>query len=102
VLVFSIMAESVAQEFPLGGGPVTLQVRAMIGCRVDFTSPTGTLAIFATCGDGAVGRAFPLFGWYDTLKTTGNRVSYTLDSTLDSVNTAEETAAQMAANRLRR
>ena len=50
----------------------------------------------ATCGDGAVGRAFPLFGWYDTLKTTGNRVSYTLDSTLDSVNTAEETAAQMA------
>jgi serine/threonine-protein kinase RsbW len=30
------------------------------------------------------------------LKTTGNRVSYTLDSTLESVNTAEETAAQMA------
>ena len=28
---------------------------------------------------------------------TGNRVSYTLDSTLDSVNTAEETAEQLAA-----
>jgi serine/threonine-protein kinase RsbW len=34
--------------------------------------------------------------WYDTLKTTGNRVSYTLDSTLESVNTAEEAAVQMA------
>jgi serine/threonine-protein kinase RsbW len=30
------------------------------------------------------------------LKTTGNRVSYTLDSTLESVNTAEEAAARMA------
>lgn len=36
------------------------------------------------------------FGWYDTLKTTGNRVSFTLDSTLESVNTAEEAAGQMA------
>ena len=30
------------------------------------------------------------------MKTTGNRVSYTLDSTLESVNTAEEAAVQMA------
>jgi serine/threonine-protein kinase RsbW len=30
------------------------------------------------------------------LKTTGNRVSFTLDSTLESVNTAEEAAMQMA------
>jgi serine/threonine-protein kinase RsbW len=37
-----------------------------------------------------------LFGWYYTLKTTGNRVSYTLESTLESVNTAEQTASQMA------
>lgn len=39
---------------------------------------------------------FPGLAWYDTLKTTGNRVSYTLDSTLESVNTAEEAAVQMA------
>jgi len=31
------------------------------------------------------------------VKTAGNRVSYTLDSTLESVNTAEATAEQMAA-----
>jgi serine/threonine-protein kinase RsbW len=39
----------------------------------------------------------PWIGIDQPVKMAGNRVSYTLDSTLESVNTAENTAEQMAA-----
>ena len=61
-----------------------------------MTVRTGKLAVFRHLRQGRHGESISGLAWYDTLKTTGNRVSYTLDSTLESVNTAEEAAVQMA------